>query len=216
MRSSCVAIFAAVLAVGGLAPPVHAQCTIDPALSTAGITTPATLFVCPAGDGATLASVGAAIRVHVHDAASGGPCTVYTHQAFEVDGDPPSAILDGFHPPGIQFDVPAAGFQNLGGGDYLLEGPLIAGGVAAGAIVKVAGVAIAGSPLPLRLTSPDLNADGLINISDIGLYAAGLGGAYDWRLDYNGDGLINISDIGIFVAHLGHVFPPGFTVDPVD
>jgi hypothetical protein len=215
MPKRFLAALCCALLAGSAAASAHAQCTVDPALSTATINTPATLFVCPAGDGATLASVGAAILVHVHDAVSGGPCTVYTHQPFEVDGDPPSDILDGFHPPGIQFDVPAAGFQNLGGGDYLLEGALIAGGVAAGAIVKVAGVAVAGSPLPLRLTSPDLNADGMINISDIGIFAGAMGG-YDWRLDYNGDGLVNISDIGIFVAHLGHTFPPNFTVDPVD
>lgn len=203
------------LLAGVAASSVRAQCTIDPVLSTATLTTPATLFVCPAGDGATLASVGAAIRVHLEDAVSGTPCAIYTHQPFEVDGNPPSAILDGFHPPGIEFDVPAAGFQNLGGGDYLIEGTLIASGVAGGAIVKVAGVAIAGSPLQLQLTSADLNADGIINLSDIGIFAGGMG-AYDWRYDYNGDGLINISDIGIFVSHLGHTFPPNFTVDPVD
>lgn len=196
------------------APPLLAQCTPDPAASRVALVGGGVLFVCPAGDGPTMASIGVALQVQVVDA-SGALCPNLTYADFEVDGYPPNTIWDGVGPNG-EHNVPASGFQNLGFGNYVLDGALIAGGTNAGIIVKVAGVVIGGSPLPLSLTSADLNGNGIVNLADIGMYAAGFYSGYDWRFDFNSDGVINIADVGIMVSHLGSTFPPGFSLDPVD
>ena len=205
---------ACALILAAFASPLLAQCIPDPAASQVVLNGGGVLFVCPAGDGPTMASIGVTLQVQVVDS-SGALCPNLTYADFEVDGFPPSAIWDGVGPNG-EHNVPAAGFQNLGFGNYVLDGALIAGGTNAGIIVKVAGVVIGGSPLPLSLTSADLNGDGIINISDIGAYTVGLHAPYDWRFDFNSDGLINISDVGIMVSHLGGTYPPGFSLDPVD
>ncbi len=208
---------AGMLAVICLANAVQAQqCTIDPAASSVSIAQPAVIFACPAGDGPTLTSVGATLTAHLVDQ-SGTPCTAGLFQGFEVDGNPPSDIWDGVQLPGVQFDVSGANFVNLGNGDYEVGGALYAGGVSAGgAIVKYIGITIGGSPIPLQITSADLNGDGVVNLADASVYAANLGGPYDFRFDYNGDGVINLSDVSIFASHLGHTLPPFWAVDPVD
>jgi hypothetical protein len=208
-RLASVAGFMLVVLVSAL--PVQAQ--VDPTTSFAGMPTPGWIMVCPAGDGSTLAASGTQIRVQVFDV-TGLPMAGLPSAAFEVDGVPPGGIADGFNPPNV-WDTQPGGFTNLGGGGYLLAGTFIAGGVAPQAMVKVMGVLIGGAPLPLRMNSPDITGDGVINLSDIGIFAS-LIGSGDWRADFNGDGLVNLTDIGLLVPHIGHTLPPGFVVDPVD
>lgn len=191
-----------------------AAAQIDPANSFATMPAPGQIMVCPAGDGSTLASVSNVINIQVMDV-TGLPMAGFVFSDFEVDGVPSAGLADGFNPPST-WDQPAVGFANLGGGAYQLTGTFIAGGVAPQAMVKVQGVILGSPPLPLIMNGPDRNADGVVNLTDIGFFAQVLGGAYDWRYDYNGDGTINLSDAGIMALHIGHNYPLGFAKDPVD
>jgi hypothetical protein len=59
--------------------------------------------------------------------------------------------------------------------------------------------------MTLRANSPDLNADGDINLSDIGIFSAGYADPDpDFRFDLSWDGVVNLSDVGIFASHNGH------------
>ncbi|MBI2120363.1 MAG: hypothetical protein HYT94_01935 [Parcubacteria group bacterium] len=52
---------------------------------------------------------------------------------------------------------------------------------------------------PKSQTSPDLNADGIVNFTDLGIWIAGYFKSYDPRYDLNGDGKVSTSDLSIFL-----------------
>jgi hypothetical protein len=75
-------------------------------------------------------------------------------------------------------------------------------------MVIVQGVII-GAPtfLAIVATSPDINADGLVDVIDLGLFAIGFTSPpkpYDVTLDYNCDGLVDIIDLSLFAQHWLH------------
>lgn len=58
--------------------------------------------------------------------------------------------------------------------------------------------------VPLSCNSADINTDGVVNLSDLGLFSSVLYGTYDVSCDYNFDGVINLSDGGYIATHNGH------------
>jgi hypothetical protein len=62
-------------------------------------------------------------------------------------------------------------------------------------------------PTNLRMNSADLNGDGLVNLSDAGLFAGDLGGPYAYRSDFVWDGAVNLSDAGLMALALGRNCP---------
>ena len=77
-------------------------------------------------------------------------------------------------------------------------------------------VVISGAPLddlfvPIRphilVNSPDLNADGQVNMPDIPPFADDYYGQYNFRSDFVYDGVINLSDVVRFVESLGESCP---------
>lgn len=54
-----------------------------------------------------------------------------------------------------------------------------------------------------RFNSPDLNADGAVNMSDTVLLAQLMNQGYSYRIDYFWDGVINNSDVVLFVQAMG-------------
>jgi len=60
------------------------------------------------------------------------------------------------------------------------------------------------SSLPLQFNSPDINGDGLINLTDVSLLAGDYySSTYQFRSDFARDGNINLSDLAKFVPALG-------------
>lgn len=58
--------------------------------------------------------------------------------------------------------------------------------------------------LPIYFNSPDLNADGRVDLTDAALFAQDLGaGDAPFRSDLCWDGVIDLSDVAIFTQHLG-------------
>ena len=84
--------------------------------------------------------------------------------------------------------------------------PLAAGGytdpVSELTIVFVSGGALSQPPLDIYFNSPDLSGDGLVDITDIAMFAQDLFGAYSYRSDFNWDGAINLSDVS-YMTTLG-------------
>ena len=134
---------------------------------------------------------------------------------------PPADLADGYNPPNMHdvSDVePGSFFEDLpfNPGVYYISGTLYAGGFATEAMVKVMDVIVGDGPIPLQINSPDMNGDGLVNLSDAGLFIDVLWNGYDWRADFNHDSAINISDAGFMSGSLGAVFPGGYGIDPID
>ena len=93
-------------------------------------------------------------------------------------------------------------------GRTTISGALSAGGwTDDGLRVYVSGTPV-GQNLPIEVTSPDINADRQVNLSDVGLFATDFAsGGYAFRSDFNFDQILNISDVGIFARHVGDQCP---------
>lgn len=75
--------------------------------------------------------------------------------------------------------------------------PLRAGGMSAGEVlIMVSGLPAIWPPyLPLMFNSPDLNADHMVNLSDLAVFAGDFYGDYQYRSDLFHDGVINLIDL---------------------
>lgn len=176
---------------------------LDPSLievTTAG----GDLRVTPAGTGPTLAEVGATVELVLR-----GPCeddviAGYPFQDAILDDDLTNEL--NVCPGGSTADG-----NSDGQGRMTFSRALAAGGSTQTLRVFLAGQPIA-QALPIRVVSPDVNADRVVNVSDVGTFAgdfsaAATTGTVAFRSDLNFDGVINISDIGIMAQHIGEVCP---------
>ncbi|MBE0565100.1 MAG: hypothetical protein IH621_04020 [Krumholzibacteria bacterium] len=66
---------------------------------------------------------------------------------------------------------------------------------------------ISSAGLDLRFTSPDLDGSGSVTLTDGGLFTQDLFGTYAERSDLNWDGHINISDVGVMAGAMGQGCP---------
>ena len=74
--------------------------------------------------------------------------------------------------------------------------------------VYIAGIPVNTPPLDIRVNSPDINGDLVVNLVDVAAFAEGfMGGVYAFRSDYNFDGVLNLIDLGAFASHLGETCP---------
>ena len=82
--------------------------------------------------------------------------------------------------------------------------PLQAGGWSEAPMqVVINGDALWFEGFPLNVNSPDLNGDGLVNLSDAGLFSVLYFSSVHYKADFNYDGVLNLSDVGYFVSGLG-------------
>jgi hypothetical protein len=73
--------------------------------------------------------------------------------------------------------------------------------VVAGWFVGLGGLA------EFRVNSPDHNGDGVVNLSDVVLFASNYFGAYDYASDFHWDGVLNLSDIVYLARSAGAQCP---------
>lgn len=165
----------------------------DPGLSTSSAAGSGTLLITPAGNGNTLGSIGAVVTVTVVDG-TGTPIAGYPFQDIYLDdaGTAEIALCQGGSV--ADFNTNAAGVTTISGG--------ISGGgfTQAGLQVYLAGVAI-GAALPINANSPDINGDLVVNLADIGSFAADFTGAYAFRSDFDANGEINLGDLGVLASN---------------
>lgn len=58
-------------------------------------------------------------------------------------------------------------------------------------------------PVPLRYNSPDINGDGVVNLTDVAIFAGDYFGVYHYRSDFWWDGVLNLSDWAKFSEGYG-------------
>ena len=158
------------------------------------------LLVTPAGTGPTVGSMGGAISVQILDGCD-EPIAGYPFQDVFL-GDTGAGTLN-VCPGGSVAD----GNTNANG-ETTISGTIAAGGSS----VEGLRLFIGGSPvddlLPFRVVSPDINADRIVNLSDVAEFAAAYSsGSVPFEADLNFDGLMNLSDVAVFVAAVGETCP---------
>lgn len=61
--------------------------------------------------------------------------------------------------------------------------------------------------LDISVNSADINADHVVNLSDVILFAEDFYGAYNYRSDFNWDGVLNLSDLVLLAPSMGGSCP---------
>lgn len=56
--------------------------------------------------------------------------------------------------------------------------------------------------LPLRFNSPDINADGIVNLIDAAILTSDYFSGYTFRCDLSGDGVLNLVDVPLFARYI--------------
>lgn len=97
-------------------------------------------------------------------------------------------------------------------GATLWQNPLQAGGATSSTsdltVVMINGAALTSNGgLAIAHNSSDVNADGLVNLSDVQLFAVDFYGSYAFRSDFAFDGVVNLSDIVPLAQALGGACP---------
>lgn len=201
IRKALVILLAPV--VGWLSVPAY-SCILDVCLSTATVDGSHVLLVCPQGDGDRLGDVGATITIAVYDAV-GTPVTGIPGQDYWLIGWNNTLILCGGS---MSSNADAPSDAN---GVVTMSGPIAAGGSDEALRAVAQGFIIADESclgdkyLAVRVASPDINGDLIVDIIDFSLFgAAWPPHPYDERMDYNGDGVIGLIDFSLFGMHFLH------------
>ena len=86
--------------------------------------------------------------------------------------------------------------------------PLHAGGFSEAPLqVMVNGLPVPVPPLDFTFNSADLNGDLQVNLSDIGVFTSDFFSGFNLRSDFFADGILNLSDVGRMAQGLGAVCP---------
>ena len=75
------------------------------------------------------------------------------------------------------------------------------------AVVLIDNLPLVGSNLNILFNSADLDASGLVDLSDTVTFSSAFQGAYDYMVDYYFDGILNLSDLVFFTLGLGTSCP---------
>jgi hypothetical protein len=167
-------------------------------------TTGGCILVCPEGDGDHLSNIGATIHLTVVDENQPIP-NIPAADVWLIGCDPledmilcgGSASSNADHPTDQQ-------------GQTTISGPIEAGGCSDGLAVVVQGVIImdpddgcsAWLCLPINARSPDIDANNVVDLPDLALFAAVFaGGPYERCMDLNCDGNVGLQDLALFAAH---------------
>ncbi len=156
------------------------------------------LLVTPAGNGPTLAEIGATVTVTLIDP-TGAPMVGFPAQDVWLDGAGSGEIaLCGFGSTADQASLP--------NGELTISRALAAGGsTQTGMRVYVSGVVLE-TTLPIFVVSPDLDANLTVDLADLGLFAAEYSGSGP-RADFDFDGTVGLADLGLFALGFGETCP---------
>ena len=179
----CLSIFTAATALG--------QSTI-----ATRATEDVSVMICPACDGRPFSSamtfggivvMDATIEVYLRDVL-GLPIANVPFEEIWVDND---SLC--FCPGTADFNTDVTGYTEFalspcGGG--CMETPALDG--------YWMGNSFSMNPLPfIKINSPDMNCDGKVNLTDLGMFASVYGSNY-YCADFYWDGVVNLSDLGLF------------------
>jgi hypothetical protein len=185
---------------------------VDPCSSTASAIG-CCLYVCPAGDGPTLSDCGSIISIQAKDQ-TGTP----------IAGIPPADVwVEGVAqlPPWCTPMVLCGGSGSSNAdsttnaqGRTTMSGAIGAGGASQGLLVSIQGVIVddqavncaSHKVLAYTVTSPDINADLIVDIIDFSIFAGVYPpNPYSVCADFDCNGIVDIIDFSIFAQHYLHV-----------
>lgn len=161
-------------------------------------------FICPQGDGQTLAQNGNAIWIQISDA-TGAPIEGILATDFWLVGCTDLCLCAGSG----SIDADSATGAN---GMTTMSSSMTAGGCElVGVHVVVQGIIIGCPPtcLSMIVVTPDLDCDGDVDLVDFALFAptfnsSAPGPPYDPCMDYDCDGDIDLVDFSLFAQHWQH------------
>ena len=191
--------------VAGLADPTGIP---DVTLSTATVPSPGpfSVYTRPDGGGHPLSAAylmdgqeaDATITLHLVDA-NGDPIYLYPFEDLWLEGNAGPLVLC----PGGSI---ADDYTDING-YTTFSNPIYGGGQGWGVVVLVSGLALTQPPLPISFNSPDITGDLVANITDIVPFGMDWLGTYNYRSDFFYDGVIDISDIALFAQGMGASCP---------
>ena len=162
-----------------------------------------TLFICPAGDGGTIAEHGISIEVHLRDLLD-QPIPNFPYQDIWL-GDSGTGDI------GLCLAGSVADANTDAQGMTIISGAYHGGGwTQSGMSVFAAGVIVEGGDgpvLPIEVSSADLNGDRGVDMVDLGNFASDYLGTGAFRSDLDANGVVDLVDVGRFTAHFGHFCP---------
>jgi len=166
------------------------------------------LMICPQGDGDRFDEVGGPI-VSANLEISGDPVVGMPATDYWLIGEHDDAIaLCGSY---RTIDADAATDAN---GMTTISGTWAAGGCDTGLRVIAQGMIFMTDPpcegfrvLNVPVSSPDMNADRVVDTGDLSIFAAAYRDAPGPCSDFNGDGQTDLGDFAIFASHFGHSNP---------
>jgi hypothetical protein len=103
-----------------------------------------------------------------------------------------------------------ADFNTNASGNTVWAAAMTAGGYSTAlTFVMINGDALTSNAgIGLNFNSPDINADGAVNLSDGGFFSTDLFvGPYNYRSDFNNDGALNLTDGGFLASAIGATCP---------
>lgn len=165
---------------------------------------PAAIAICPAGDGQTLAEVGARIDLIGVDG-----------QGIPVPGVDPRDIWlmgCGGGDPCLWAGMSIGDGPTDENGETSLSGTVAAGGMYSGVSVFAYDIVMVSSPdcseaicLPVELRSADINNDMIVDIIDLSILGAAFTtGPYNPAADFTFDGVVDLEDLTFLGEHFGH------------
>ncbi|MBT3317235.1 hypothetical protein HN388_04570 [bacterium] len=168
------------------------------------------LFSLPDGSGKTLdaakaqadpVSVDATVTLTLRDG-NDDPISAYPGEDIEM-----ASTLGGFV---ACAGGAAADASTDAAGLTTFSGSFNAGGFSAAgemAVVTVDGLPLVGSNLNILFNSADLDASGLVDLSDAVTFSTAYQGVYDYKVDFFFDGSLSLSDIVLFAGGYSAVCP---------
>lgn len=156
------------------------------------------IFMCPAGDGPSLATQGAIIEVDFGTSGSGIPAL---HLSWDDNG---SGDLSMCHT--------EADTQTDNNGVTQFSGVPFGGGWTQGNINVFHNNVATDFPGQQNVNSPDISGNGVVNLEDVGDFASdyfawGLFQIYNFRSDFIKNGKIDLADVSEMSVHFGHTCP---------
>jgi len=179
----------------------------DPCLSTAAPLAPGSFVICPLNDGQTLGDAGLAILVQIVDGYN-----------LPISNIPPSDLwligcFDLLNLCGGALSSNADTPTDANGQTWFQNTTIWGGGHEQQLAVVVQGVVLLDFGcshtlcLEIEAKSPDINADLVVNLQDVSLFATGFPSPpnpLEPPFDFDSDGTVGLTDLSIFAQHYGH------------
>jgi len=92
-------------------------------------------------------------------------------------------------------------------GEMFFSGPMFAGGHCQGLLVELTAGGTIPQQIPYWMNSADINADGIVNLTDVVMFSIDFFSAYNYRSDFHFDYSLDLSDIVYLAQAMNATWP---------